>query len=109
MLIDWNEVDDKHAAWDKSVITNITSIDDADWALVAAERELLDQPIPHGRTNELWGWQLMKFISETSIMTFHFSPIQEEISVNNGEWSPNQGFEFSTVMMIVLLFLILYY
>lgn len=53
MLIDWNEVDDKHAAWDKSVIANITSIDDANQALVATEWESLDQPIPHGRTNEL--------------------------------------------------------
>lgn len=41
----------------------------------------------------------MKFISETSIITFDFSPIQEEISIDNdnGEWSPNQGFEFSTI------------
>ena len=53
MLIGWNEENDKHAAWDKSVIINITSIDDSNWALVAAELELLDQRIPHGRTNEL--------------------------------------------------------
>jgi hypothetical protein len=44
MLIDWNEAEDRNAAWDESVVTDLTLLDDTSSAPMVAEREVLDLP-----------------------------------------------------------------
>ena len=95
MLIDWNEAENKNVAWDESVVTDLTSIDDANRAPVLAEREVLDLPIPQGGQNDLRREQLMRYIRETYVTRYDFSPLPEEISLGDGDWSPIQGLEFS--------------
>jgi hypothetical protein len=95
MLIDWNEAENKNVAWDESVVTDLTSIDDANRAPVLAEREVLDLPIPQGGQNDLRREQLMRYICETYVTRYDFSPLPEEILLGDGDWSPIQGLEFS--------------
>jgi hypothetical protein len=53
MLIHWNKEEDKIDTFDKSVNTNLTSIDAASRASVVMESEVLDRPIPNGGSNDL--------------------------------------------------------
>ena len=38
----------------------------------------------------------MRYICETYVQIFNFSPIQEEISLDDGYWSPMLGYKFNT-------------
>ena len=38
----------------------------------------------------------MQYICKTYVHRFNFSPIQEELSFSNGEWSLMVGYKFST-------------
>eukprot|EP00804_Cyclotella_cryptica_P028981 CCRYP_012399-RA/>CCRYP_012399-RA protein AED:0.71 eAED:0.40 QI:0/0/0/0.5/0/0/2/0/63 len=44
MLLDWQEAEEKNVAWDESVVTDLTLIDDH--APTIAEREVSDKPTP---------------------------------------------------------------
>jgi hypothetical protein len=95
MLIDWNEAEHRNMAWDESVVTDLTSIDDVDRAPVLAEREVLDLPVTNGVHNDLCSKQLMRYICETDVTRYNYSPLHEEILLGDGDWSPIQGLEFS--------------
>ena len=78
------------------MVTNLTSIDDATRAPTISEREILNLPIPAHGNNNLRRLQLMQYICETYVQRFNFSPIQEEISLDDGYWSPMLGYDFYT-------------
>lgn len=78
------------------MFTNLTSIDDANCSPTIAEREVLDLPIPTHVQNNLRLVQLVWYICKTNIQRFNFSPIQEEISFNDGDWSPMVDCNFNT-------------
>ena len=99
MLIDWREADNRNTAWDESVFTDLTLIDNASHVPEIAEREVLDLPIPPHGQNDLRGIQLMQYICETYVHRFNLSPIQEELSFSNGEWSPIAGLNLVPMMM----------
>ena len=96
MLLDWREAEERNVAWDESVVTDLTSIDNANRAPPIAEREVLDQPIPLNAQNDMRRTQLMHYICETYIHTYNYSPIQDDISLSLGEWSSMVGYDFST-------------
>eukprot|EP00804_Cyclotella_cryptica_P003163 CCRYP_013785-RB/>CCRYP_013785-RB protein AED:0.13 eAED:-0.04 QI:0/-1/0/1/-1/1/1/0/414 len=96
MLLDWREAEDRNAAWGESVVTDLTSIDDANRAPPIAEREVLDQPIPLHALNDMRRPQLMQYICETYIHSYNYSPIQDDLSLSHGDWSSMVGYDFST-------------
>eukprot|EP00804_Cyclotella_cryptica_P029958 CCRYP_013419-RB/>CCRYP_013419-RB protein AED:0.20 eAED:0.10 QI:0/0/0/1/0/0/2/0/363 len=96
MLLDWREAEDRNTAWDESVVTDLTSIDDANRAPPIAEREVLDQPIPLHALNDMRRTQLMQYICETYIHSYNYSPIQDDLSLSHGDWSSMVGYDFST-------------
>ena len=49
-LIDFDSDEPRNAAWDASVVTELTAMDDTDRI---PERLVLDTPIPIGGTNDL--------------------------------------------------------
>jgi hypothetical protein len=95
MLMDWNEAEDKNVAWDESVVTALTFIDDVNGAPTLEEQEVLNQAIPNGGPNDLRHQQLMQYIRETNMTRFNFSPLQEELSWDNSEGSPLDGLHIS--------------
>ena len=39
--------------------------------------------------------KLMRYICETYVTRYNYSPLHEEILLGDGDWSPIQGLEFS--------------
>ncbi len=78
------------------MVTNLTSIDDPNRSPTIAKREILDLPIPTHGSNNLRQIQLMRYICETYVQRFNYSPIQADISFDDGDWSPMVGYEFNT-------------
>ena len=62
MLIEWSSAEMSSAAWDASVITELTAIDDAERI---PERIVLDTAIPIGGMNDLHQDQLVHYSVET--------------------------------------------
>ena len=83
MLIDFDSAEPRNAAWDASVVTELTAIDDADRI---PERLVLDNPIPIGGTNDLRRDQLMRYCAETYEPNYNISANDDHISLE--EWSP---------------------
>jgi len=95
MLINWKEAADKNLAWDESVVTDLTSIDDTNRAPTLEEREVLNQAIPNRGPNDLCHQQLMQYICEPYVTRFNFSPLQEDMSWDDSEGSPLEGLQIS--------------
>jgi hypothetical protein len=96
MLIDWNQAENKNAAWDESVVTDLTSIDDASRGPLLTERLELDQAIAAGGASDLRRQQLLRYICETYVTHFNYSPLQEFTFFGDSDWSPMQGLEIDT-------------
>ena len=78
------------------MVTNLTSIDDATRSPTNIERQILDLPIPAYGNNNLRQIQLMRYICETYVQRFNCSPIEEELSWENGNCSPIVVCEFDS-------------
>jgi len=87
MLLEGNDVDSANAAWDASVVTELTALDDADRI---PERIALDDVLPHGGANELRRDQLMRYCVESYIPHQNLTNITDHISLEG--WSPISEF-----------------
>ena len=72
MLLEGDDVESTNAAWDASVVTELTALDDADRI---PERITRDDALPHGGANELRWDQLMRYCIESYIPHQNFANI----------------------------------
>ena len=91
MLNEWSSAEMSNAAWDASVITELTAIDDAKRI---PERIVLDTAILIGGMNDLRRDQFMCYCVETYVPNHNITYQTDNISLE--EWSPVSELDVST-------------